>query len=320
MLPFRLIAAARALACAVLLCAFLSPAQKHSFGSSPPTAPPPPAPHLAMPVPTSGPVAPISQGLGPLQFTQVNYGVLAPQAISRQLQSEDERTRLAALSSVGVPGQYLTRGHVPLPHSLRLDFVALGTTDELDAILTVELDQHLVSAILRPDDSGWRRVASVTYATSFADASTNPGSFLRTARSVVQPERYRAVFHGSTHTPAGDFLESEANLRVLNDRAVITLSYTSEARVCSDAASRSMHSGCELTERWLEADPSDPARRLTLVTATGHLPPREMSEPAVRSRTFLATHLRNFSCQPFLFSDTSLHFEPSANAAPCVNR
>lgn len=267
-----------------------------------------------------GPIAPISQGLGPLQFVQVNYGTLAPQAISRQLQADEERTRLAALSSLGVPSQYLNRGHVPFPHSLRLDFVALGTTDELDALLTVELDQHLITAVLRPDEGGWRRIASVVYATNFADATSNPGSFLRTARSLIQPERYRAVFRGATHTATGDYLENEANLRVLNDRAVITLSYTSEARICADAANRPGKPGCDLTERWVEADPSDPSRKLTLVTATGHVPAHEGTEPVIRSRTFLASHLRAFNCQPFVFSDASLHFEPSSNAAPCSNR
>ena len=316
MLHPRPFAAACALAGALLLVAPVADAQRHSFGSSPPTAPPPPAPHLSVPVP--GPIAPISQGLGPLQFIQVNYGVLPPQALTRQLQADDERTRAAALSSVGAPGQYLAHGHVPYPHSIRLDFVALGTGSELDAILTVELDQHLLSAILRPDESGWRRIASILYASSFADQSSNPGTFLRTARSVIQPERYRAVFRGSTHTPAGDLIESEANLRVLNDHAVITLSFTSEARICSEAVTRPAHSGCELTQRWIESDATDPAHRLTLVTATGHQPPHEASDTAGRPRNFLSTRLRQLTCQPFVFSETSLRFEPSANAAPCT--
>jgi hypothetical protein len=55
-----------------------------------------------------------------------------------------------------------------MPRSIQLEFVALGTDDDLDALLTVELDQHIVTAILIPDDSNWRRIATVLCAHSAA--------------------------------------------------------------------------------------------------------------------------------------------------------
>ena len=295
---------------AVALCAQTTAvAQRHNAGSSPPTAPPPSrtAPQ---------PIVAVSSGLGALQFVAVNYGVPAPQALARQLVVDDDRTRAAALSAIGAPGQYLVRGHIPYPHSIQLNFVALGNTDELDAILTVELDQHLVSAVLISQDGNWRRVATVLDTTPFSDPSTTPATFLRLDRSLLQQDRYRAVFHALTPLNNGDFAENEADLRVLNSRAVITISFVDRARACVTGT----HPGCDILHRWMQSDPADPAHRIVLVTASGHLSPHDLPGPLAASAEAQDTRLRSFSCQPFVFSDASSRYEPVANAAPCAAR
>jgi len=292
---------------AIALCAQTTAvAQRHNAGSSPPTAPP-------VSRNTPQPIVAVSSGMGALQFVAVNYGVPAPQALTRQLEVDDDRTRAASLSAIGAPGQYLVHGHIPYPRSIQLNFVALGNSDELDAILTVELDQHIVSAILFPQDGNWRRVATVLYATPFSDPSTTPATFLRFDRSLLQQERYRAVFHALTPLPKGDFAENEADLRILNSRAAITMSFVNRARSCSVAG----HPGCEITRRWMQSDPADPTHRVVLVTATGHLSPHDINGPLAASTQFQDAHLHSFSCQPFIFSDASSRYEPVANSAPC---
>jgi len=296
---------------ALALCAETTAvAQRHNGGSSPPTAPPA-ARNSKAPVP----IVAASSGMGALQFAAVNYGVPAPQSLTRQLEIDDDRTRAAALSAIGAPGQYLVRGHIPYPHSIQLNFVALGNSDELDAILTVELDQHIVSAILLPQDGNWRRIATVLYPTPFNDPSTSPATFLRLDRSLQQQERYRAVFHALTPLPNGDYAENEAHLRVLNSRAVITMSFVNRARAC---ATGHAHTGCEITRRWMYPDPTDPSHRLILVTATGRESPHDAADPLAGSIQLQDAHLRSFSCQPFVFSEVTQHYEPVANSAPCT--
>lgn len=290
-------------------------AQRHSFGSSPPTAPPPPFVHPAAP---ASPAAPIVQNIGPLQLISVSYGVLPPQALLRQLQSDDERTRSAALSALGAPGQYLAHGHVAFAHSMRLELAPLGNSDELDALLTVELDQHLVTAILKPDEGGWHRIGTMIYASTFGEPTANPGSFVQTARSFLQPGHYRAVFRAGVRSNNGDYFETEADLRVLSDHAVVVMSYISEARSCSDAQGHPAHPVCELTRRWLESDTADSTHRVMLVTGSGRLPAHDSNDASPRSRLYLATHLRTFTCQPFQFSDTTQRFELTSAAAPCA--
>jgi hypothetical protein len=259
------------------------------------------------------PVA-VSSGLGPLQFIPVNYGVPAPQSITRQLQADDERTRASSLSALGAPGQYLIHGHIPYPHSVQLDFVALGNSDELDAILTVELDQHLVSAILVPQDGDWHRIATMVFPTAFSDPTTMPSTFVRAERSPIEHLRYQAVFHCVTTGQNGDYTENEALLRVLNHKANVAISFVSAARACDPTKA---HAGCDLTRRWLQNDPPDD-HHLTLVTAIGHLNAREAADPLARSTQFQMAHLRNYSCQPFALSDSTQHFEPTANPTPCT--
>jgi hypothetical protein len=280
-------------------------AQRHSGGSSPPTAPRKPLP---------APIVPVSSGTGALQFLSVNYGVPAPQSITRQLQADDERTRASSLSALGAPGQYLTHGHIPYPHSVQLSFVALGNTDELDAILTVELDQHLVSAVLVPQDGDWHRVATVVFPTPFGDPSTMPSTFVRAERSLVEHTHYNAVFRGVTKGQNGDFAENEAVLRVMNGKATIAMSFVSSARACDGSKA---HTGCDLTRRWLQNEPPDD-HHVVLVTGAGHLNAREAADPLASSPQFQIAHLRSFSCQSFVFSDGSQHFEPTANPAPCT--
>jgi hypothetical protein len=299
------------LASSLALCAAVftpaSHAQRHNGLSSPPTAPPQKAGAK------SQTIVPVSSGLGALQIALVDYGVPAPQSLTRQLQADDDRTRIAALSALGTPGQYLSRGHVPYPHSIQLELIPLGLTDELDAIVTIELDQHLVSAILVPEGDSWHRIATVLYATPFNEPNTTPATFLHLARSLMQHERYRAVYRATQTSPNGDFTENEAHLRVLNNKLTTLISFVSNARACNVAK----HPGCDLTRRWLQPDPVDPTQRSLLVTATGHLAPREAADPLATSETFQQSHLRAFACQPYAFSETTQRYEPTANSGPC---
>lgn len=288
-------------------------AQKHTGGSSPPTAP------ASRPVMPQQPVAPVSTGMGALQFQGVNFGVPAPQSLTRQLEADDDRIRSASLAAIGAPAQYLARGHVPYAHSIQLDFVPLGTNDELDALLTVELDQHLVTAVLVPEGDTWRRVGTVVFPTPFYDPTTTPATFLRTARSFQQPNRYRAIFRSYVGGANGDYTENEAELRILNGHAVITISFVASSRSCDTAPTgKNGKLGCDITQRWLQADSSDPTRRYTLVSATGRLSDKDAGDPLDKARQYQIAHLRNFTCQPFLFSETNQHYEPLAASAPCI--
>lgn len=295
-------------------------AQRHSLGSSPPTAPPS---RLGPATPTataasSGPIAPVSTGLGAIQFQSANVNVPAPQALTRQLESGDERTRGGALGSLGVPGQYTGRDHVAYPHSVQLDLVQLGADDELDALLTVELDQHIVSAVLVPDGDTWRRVATLYFATNFSNATATPSSFVHPLRSWLEPNHYRAVYHASVSNPGGDFTENEADLSIVNNRAVLILDFVSGARQCDATGQiRPAHQSCELIQRWLEPDPTDPLHHFSLITGIGHFNAHEADDPLSRSRNYRLTHLRYFTCQPYVFSDSSMHFTPTANSTPC---
>jgi hypothetical protein len=271
------------------------------------------------PAASTQPVVPVSSGMGAMQFAAVNYGVPAPQSLARQLEAEDDRTRSAALAALGAPAQYLQRGHIPFAHSIQLDFVALGNTDELDAILTVELDQHLVSAILMPDNTNWKRIATILFPTQFFDPTTNLGTFMRTSRSFTQPNRYRAIYHSYVPGQNGDYAENEAQVRILNNKAVVTISFVSSACSCVVAQpGKAAKPGCEVTQRWLEADPMDPARRFILVTGTGRLSDKEVADVLGKARVFQTAHLRTFTCQPYIFSDVTEHYEPMANASPCM--
>jgi hypothetical protein len=295
-------------------------AQKHGGRSAPPTAPPPP------PVAAPAPIVPASSGLGAIQFVQVNYGVPAPQSLTRQLQYDDDRTRAAALSAVGAPNQYLQHGHIPMPRAVALDLVPIGTTDELDALLTVELDQHLVTAVLVPVDGNWRRIASLVYAIPFDNGTITPTTWLRTARSMIQKDRYRAIFHASTGSLTGNYTENEAHLRIVNGKPIITISFESTARECTAAPSvppgkpvprSTAKPGCEITQRWFQPDPADPQKKFELVTGTGHISPKDAQNPLANSRTMLLSQLRSFTCQPFLYSEATQHYEATAPNAPC---
>jgi hypothetical protein len=318
----------------ILALAFVTPAllaQRHGGRSAPPTAPyvPPPAP-----------VVPVSTGLGAIQFVQVNYGVPAPQALTRQLRFDDDRTRAAALSAIGAPGQYLQHGHIPMPRSVELNLVPIGATDELDALLTVELEQHIVTAVLIPVDGNWRRIATLIYATPFDDTTNTPTTWVRTARAMIQKDRYRAIFHASSGSMSGNFAENEAHLRIVNDKAIITISFESTAHECTAAATTAPtatgptkstsraavgtssiksvdKTSCTVIHRWFQPDPADPSKRFELVTGTGHISSKEAEDPLANTRTMLLAHLRTFTCQPYTYSDTSQHYEPNAPNGPC---
>jgi hypothetical protein len=289
-------------------------AQRHSVITSPPTAPPP-----VQATPPPAPIVAVSSGLGPLQFAEANASEPAPEFLARQLQADDERIRSAALSAIGAPAVYIAHQNAPTPHSVQVDYVALGNAGELDAILTAELDLHLVSAILVPSGAGWRRIATVTYPSTFADPATNLGTFLHTVRSLMGPDHYTAIFHGASLTPDGDLTEHEAHLSLFNGHAAITLSFVSHERVCEAAhlQLKTPHTDCDITERWLQAEPADGTGHAILVTAIGRVGRQEAIDPVARAGLFDFSTGRIYTCQPFLFNDQTSHYEPTADAAPC---
>ncbi len=286
-------------------------AQRHS--GSPPTAPARPAPPV--------PIVPVSAGAGNIQVVQVNYGVPAPQSLTRQLRIDDERTRAAALSAIGVPGQYLQRGRTAMPRSIQLEFVALGSDDDLDALLTVELDQHIVTAILIPDDSNWRRIATVLIPSTPDDPYNTPTTFVRTDRSMVERDRYRAIFHVIAPDSHDNYVENEAQLRIVNKHAVVLTSFVSASRDCTTPALPGKpappSTGCNVLRRWLQGDPADPFKHFTMVSATGRMSTKDVASPFNDQPEFEASHLRSFSCQPFIFNDPTQHFDPTGPSVPC---
>ncbi|MFC6646979.1 hypothetical protein ACFQBQ_15620 [Granulicella cerasi] len=296
-------------------------AQRHSSFTAPPTAPPAAhEAHAAAPA-TVNPLAPVSSGLGAIEFYPVNFGVPAPQSLARQLTADDERTRRNALTAMGAPPQYTAKDQpTPAPHSLQVEFAPLGTGSESDALVTVELDHHLVTAVLAPDNGGWHRVATLVFPTGYADPNSTPSTFVRTNRSLLDPTKYRAVFHARENQTDGEYQENEAHMRVLNGHAIITISFVSDAKHCETVTPT--HRGrptCELTHRWLQPEPMVPngPRRFQLVTATGHLTPKEAEIFIARSRYFESTRLREFTCQQFTFSDLHLRYEPTGPNGPC---
>ena len=291
-------------------------AQRHSFGSSPPTAPP-----IRVPTPTT-PITVSGSGMGAIQFSAVNFGVPPPQALTRQLQADDERTRQSALSALGAPNQYLQKGHIAEPRSITLQLAQLGDNDDLDAVITAELDNHIVTAILIQDESGWRRIATLTYVSSFEDPRTTPSTFVHLGRSLVQRDRYRAVFRAATFQPNGDYSENEAVLRIVNNRAIITMSFVDAARECTvdNSGKQPVIRECNVTQRWMQGDPADASHRFFLVTASGRIPLRDATSLLSDSHNFQFAHLRTFSCQPFVYSETSLRFEPTAPSKSCSAR
>lgn len=304
---------------ALLLAALPLRAQRHSGGSSPPTAPPAGYVHDQAKPQVAQYIAPVSSGLGAMEFFPVNTGTAAPQSLTRQLQADDERTRQSALNSIGVPGQYLTKGHVPYPHSVQLELASLSNTEDLDALLTVELDHHLVTAILMPQNGEWRRIGTMIFPTAFADPSSTPATFLRTQRSLLEPQHYRAVFHSRVSKPGGDFVENEAHLRILNNRAIVTSSFVSESKTCSGLTPGSTDKPeCQIEQRWLQVDTSEPGvRKFFLVSGLGLINGKELQSPLLNSRFFQLAHLKTYTCQPFTFSDSALRYEPTGPPAAC---
>lgn len=290
-------------------------AQRHSGTTSPPTAPPPP--QAAPPAPER--VVAASSGMGPLALAQANIVVPDPQVLARQLQSTDDAIRAAAFSTFGIPAAYLAHGHAPVPHSLQIDFVPLGDSTDLDAIVTVELDLHLVSAILVPAEGGWRRVATITYTAAYADPNTNLGTFLTTSRSIHQPQHYVAIFHGSNLSPNGDQTVNEAHLRILNGHAVVSVSFVARERICepSRLQSHTPPHECEVVERWMQADPHEPAGSALMVIASGRVTGREAIDPVSRNHLYDVARGRSYMCQPFTLSAETSHYEPTANPTPC---
>lgn len=285
--------------------------QRHDVGSSPPTAPP--AKQVVAPPPVAP--NPLNSGLGALQFSTSNAPVSAPELLAVQLQSSNDRVRTAALADIGAPPQYVLPGRIAFPRSVHLDFVALGDSYELDALLTVELDENIVTAVLAPEYQEWHRLATASYVTRFLNPLITPATFVRASRSMREPQFYTAIFHTSIKGPDGEYTDSEVHLRILKGHAVVTMSFAAQERFCDPSHQKP----CDFTERWIQPEATDPNDEVMLVTAEGHIRFGDSNDPFAYAQSYEAAHLRTFTCQPFLFSDATLQYDPVSDAVPCFN-
>ena len=118
-----------------------------------------------------------------------------------------------------------------------------------------------------------------------------------------------------------NYVENEAQVRIVNNHAMILTSFVSASRDCVTPALPGKpappSTGCNVLRRWLQADPADPFKRFTLVSATGRMSARDAAGPLNDQLDFEASHLRSFSCQPFLFNDPTQHFEPTGPSVSC---
>jgi hypothetical protein len=179
-----------------------------------------------------------------------------------------------------------------------------------------------VTAVLIPDGDNWRRIATVSFADPFLDVLNTPSSFATTERELVNHSRYRAVFRAMVTDNHGSYTENEAQLRVINKRPVMTISFVSRSRDCSAPPTiagkpHTAASGCSVLTRWLQADPADPFKQFILISASGRIPAHEAVGAIVADPIFGDAHLRTFDCQPFLFSEQTEHFEPTGASLAC---
>lgn len=304
-------------AAAALAWGGLAPAgaQRHSHGAAPPTAPPTPVRSPAAAAPP--PVAVFSSSLGPIQFTASNLGTAAPQSLTRQLSADDERTRSSALTALGAPSQYIARGRVPFPRTVQLELLPLSNYSEIDALVTAELEHHLVTAVLTPANGEWRRVATVVTSIAPGDPVNTPSTFVSTGRLAANARRYEVVFRVRQPGSDGSLMENEAHLVLLGGRAVISANFVGESLQCSPAGSPGGHTtGCGITFRWLQP-PAATGEQPMLVTATGALNGKDAAGILAGSREFALTHARSFTCQPLSWTDATARFEAAGAPSAC---
>ena len=166
-------------------------AQRHGARSSPATAPAS-GRNRRLRRPRSSPSA---AGLGAIQFVAGQLrcaraaGPHPPAALRRR-----PHPRRRALRHRRA-GQYLQHGHIPMPRAIELELVnAIQQRRSRRAAYRRARPAHRH----RRHDPAGRQLApyrhTCIYPTPFYDPTTTPSTWLRTARSLVQADRYRAIF------------------------------------------------------------------------------------------------------------------------------
>lgn len=268
--------------------------------------------------------------VGQILLTREPAHWASPEAVLRDLQSNDDQRRLAALALIGLTDKqahqlvwsqdasaHVVGTVVVRPSQLRLMYAALGDDATLQAILSLQIDAGTMTyvAIATPFAHGWRRIGA---ANCWCKYEPDPlAAFVQLHERFDHPTSGTQNFELALRASGGGtgiYEQTEARFRMHQGQLRLVMSFTSRKLSCDPTLAEPR---CSLEKRWFYASHTESGAGAILVTGRGTFP-SDKQPPALWSLRDVENRFLRLHCTSFLWNAQRFRYEKTPlNPNPC---
>ena len=251
-----------------------------------------------------------------LQRTHVAWP--APSEMAEELVSKDDSVRLRAMLLFGLSDQQArgftssspTLRHTIRPDLVRLNYAALGTGPDTQAVLAFQADQMVFVAVATATKAGWSRIAFSNMWSKY-DLDNGDALFqaVRLSAAPGNPTISSAAFElilRSSGGGTGVYEQQEAHFRVYEGELRNVFSFISDQRRCDPSPEVQ---ACKLNRSWLVLGTTDSKRGVVLVEEGGTLKTVHQPDVLFALRDLQNRYLRPSSCAFYEWDDHNFDYK-----------
>lgn len=266
---------------------------------------------LALSFPSSAQISkPIRRAdLGSLTLGHDHMRWPAPESLIRDLRADDDQTRLKAFLQLGLPKQQKT-AIAAVPYEVGLRYATLGTDDDEQAIVAVDIGAMLYGAVAAQEGGSWHRIANFSCWCKY-ESGDLLGEFIQIKPG---PDGRSELVLRASGGGTGVYSQNEAHFRYYRGELHLVFSFVSHYQDCPITPGPYT---CRVERRWFYGHSWDSTPGGVLVES--HLSFLPYSEPEVEFaiRDLELGHAKTFSCKTYKWNKEKFLYEQFAAPNPC---
>lgn len=254
---------------------------------------------------------------GFLEIRHEHQGWPPPELLVQRLRSSDDVVRTNAFTLFGLNLKQADMAVAP-PDKVQLSYAALGADTTQDAVVALELTDHILAAVAVPTRRGWERIAVFDCWCKYdmkGDRDTLMESVqLRYAPEYAASSPFELVLRASGGG-TGLYEQQEGHFRLYRGELRRVMSFISRRETC-DPTARTPYQ-CDIEKRWFYTTSFGNVEGGVLVESRGSFAPHTTPSVQWEVRDIENRHLRPATCHAFRWNRDKFQYEPITVSDPC---
>lgn len=259
----------------------------------------------------------------PLDYSRVHADWISPEALLAGLRSSDGKTRLSALTLLGVPtkqSQFESRAaansqagsEVAMIDEAELRYATLGSDDSLQAIVVANVSPVLHGAVAIRRSKGWERIASFSCWCKYENGDLLNGF----VQVEFAPDGRSELVVRDSGGGTGVYSQTEYHFRIHHGELRLVLSFVSRAVECQIDPGETT-TLCHIQRRWFKKSVGNSGSLSVLVELSNKQMPDGYLAEQFGIRDLEIQQLRQYSCKTYKWNEKSFWYEQVVDTNLC---